>query len=88
MDEDRDGLVSLEEFMKYTSNKVFDTNDEWKPVRDHPEEVFTEQVSVCRGDEHCLKVNLNVGMVWVGFIRNWSSLRSTMQIMRQIMMVS
>eukprot|EP00731_Ephydatia_muelleri_P024774 Em0016g1045a len=43
MDEDRDGLVSLEEFMKYTSNKVFDTNDEWKPVRDHPEEVFTEQ---------------------------------------------
>ena len=46
MDEDRNGLVSLDEFLKYTSNKAFDTDEEWKPVRDHPEEVFTEQVGV------------------------------------------
>ena len=46
MDENRDGMVSLEEFMKYTSNKTFDTDEEWKPVRDHPEEVYTEQVGM------------------------------------------
>ena len=40
MDRDRDGMVSLEEFLGYTKSEEYKTNEDWKPVVD--QDVFSE----------------------------------------------
>ena len=41
MDKDKDGLLSIEEFMNETKEKDFETEEEWKPLVD--EDQFTEE---------------------------------------------
>ena len=44
MDKDRDGLVSLDEFLSYTRERNrFEANEEWKPVIDEPDQVFDDE---------------------------------------------
>lgn len=39
MDKDKDGLVSMQEFLQYTGDKEFENNEEWKPIVDEPDKV-------------------------------------------------
>ena len=45
MDRDRDGLVSLTEFLRYSDSGVFNIDEEWKPLDERNDEHFTEDVS-------------------------------------------
>ena len=40
MDKNKDGMVSLNEFLGYTKTGEYDTKDDWKPVVD--EDQFSE----------------------------------------------
>jgi len=39
VDKDKDGVVSLQEFLQYTGGKDFENNEEWKPIVDEPDQV-------------------------------------------------
>ena len=44
-DQDRDGVVSLEEWIRYTKRDMFNADEEWKPIMEKPqEEIFTDKV--------------------------------------------
>ena len=45
VDKDKDGLVSLQEFMQYTEGKAFETDEAWKPIVDEPDQVSTIHTS-------------------------------------------
>ena len=46
VDRDRDGLISKEEFVRYTDLDIFNIDEEWKPIRDKDKnEFFTDEVS-------------------------------------------
>lgn len=40
MDRDKDGMVSLEEFLGYTKSEEYKTDEDWKPVVD--QDIFSE----------------------------------------------
>ena len=41
LDGDENGLISIQEFVEYTQNKLFDNKEEWQPVVD--KEPFTDE---------------------------------------------
>ena len=42
MDKNKDGLISLSEFLNYADLDVFNTNAEWEPLEQRDEIVFPE----------------------------------------------
>ena len=41
LDRDKDGMVSLDEFLGYTKSEEYKTDEEWKPVVDQ-DDLFSE----------------------------------------------
>ena len=70
-DTDRDGTISLDEWMKYTGKDIFNVNEEWKPIPERPhEDVFTENVRKIHSHLYILgdSVGFSIMIIMEGFL--------------------